>query len=157
MFVKNRWAVVHVYLFTYLLVIRNCSFKYVVLPKFLVHCSHFSEWFSHSLVVHGAMGCGQWSFKLVWRCHQLLSGFLAKGHLPRVSSQSRRWTETLVSCACVVSCIWGLAYLIVPLFIYTFKTHVLNTNGKVEILKYNYLYGFFPPSSHSKKYITIPS
>jgi hypothetical protein len=29
--------------------------------------------------VHGAM-----SFKLVWRCHQLLSVFLAKGHLPRV-------------------------------------------------------------------------
>ena len=27
---------------------------------------------------------------LVWRCHQLLSGFLAKGHLPRVSRQSRR-------------------------------------------------------------------
>ena len=26
---------------------------------------------------HG--GCGQKSFKLVWRCHQLLSGFLAKG------------------------------------------------------------------------------
>ena len=40
--------------------------------------------------VHGAMGCGQKSFKLVWRCHQLLSGFLAKGHLPRVSRQSRR-------------------------------------------------------------------
>ena len=46
------------------------------------------------------MGCGQnllsmepWaaakkSFKLVWRCHQLLSGFLAKGHLPRVSRRS---------------------------------------------------------------------
>ena len=34
---------------------------------------------------HGAMGCGQKSFKLVWRCHQLLSGFLAKDHLPRVS------------------------------------------------------------------------
>ena len=30
--------------------------------------------------------CGQKSFKLVWRCHQLLSGFLAKGHLPRVAS-----------------------------------------------------------------------
>ena len=23
------------------------------------------------------------SFRLVWRCHQHLSGFLAKGHLPR--------------------------------------------------------------------------
>ena len=39
--------------------------------------------------VHGAMGCSQKSFKLVWRCHQLLSGFLAKGHLSRVSCQSR--------------------------------------------------------------------
>ena len=28
------------------------------------------------------------SFKLVWWCHQLLSGFLANGHLPRVSLQS---------------------------------------------------------------------
>ena len=31
------------------------------------------------------------NFYLVWRCHQLLSsGFLAKGHLPWVSRQSRR-------------------------------------------------------------------
>jgi hypothetical protein len=36
------------------------------------------------------MGCGQKSFKLVWGCHQLLSGFLAKGYSPRVSSQSIR-------------------------------------------------------------------
>jgi hypothetical protein len=35
------------------------------------------------------MGCEQKSFKVVWRCHQLLSGFLAKGYLPRVSRQSR--------------------------------------------------------------------
>ena len=28
-----------------------------------------------------SMDCGQKSFKLVWRCHQPLSGFLAKGHL----------------------------------------------------------------------------
>ena len=40
--------------------------------------------------VHGATGCSQKSFKLVWRCHQLLSGFLlAKRHVPRVSRQSR--------------------------------------------------------------------
>ena len=37
---------------------------------------------------HG--GCGQKSFKLMGRCHQLLSGFLAKGHLLRVSRQSYR-------------------------------------------------------------------
>ena len=28
------------------------------------------------------------NFKLVWRCYHLLSGFLAKGHLPRGSRQS---------------------------------------------------------------------
>ena len=38
--------------------------------------------------VHGAMDCGQKSFKLVWRCHQLLSGFLAIDQLIRVSRQS---------------------------------------------------------------------
>ena len=38
-------------------------------------------------VLHGAMGK---NFQLVWRCHQLLSGFLTKGQLPRVSRQSRR-------------------------------------------------------------------
>ena len=30
------------------------------------------------------------NFQLVWLCHQLLSGFLAKGHLLRMSHQSRR-------------------------------------------------------------------
>ena len=29
------------------------------------------------------------TFKLMFRCHQLLSGFLPKGHLRRVSDQSR--------------------------------------------------------------------
>ena len=41
-------------------------------------------------VVHGAMAFGQKNFQLVWRCRQLLFGFLAKGHLPRVSRQSCR-------------------------------------------------------------------
>ena len=40
-------------------------------------------------VVHGVMGCGQKSFKLLWRCHKLLSEFKANGYLPRVSRQSR--------------------------------------------------------------------
>ena len=39
-------------------------------------------------VVHGPMGCSQKSVKLVWRCHQLLSWFLSKDHLFRVSRQS---------------------------------------------------------------------
>ena len=30
------------------------------------------------------------NFQLAWRCHQLLSGFLVKDHLSRVSCQSRR-------------------------------------------------------------------
>ena len=34
------------------------------------------------------MGCGQKSFKLVWQCLQLLSKFLAQGHLPRMSLES---------------------------------------------------------------------
>ena len=38
----------------------------------------------------GVMGCGQKSFKLVWWWYHLLSTFLFKGHLPRVSRQSRR-------------------------------------------------------------------
>ena len=37
--------------------------------------------------VYGAMGCGQKNFKLVWRCHQLLSRFLAKRQfVPSVAS-----------------------------------------------------------------------
>ena len=41
----------------------------------------------HDPVVHRTMGRGKKIFKLVWRCHQLLSGFLTKGHLPPVSRQ----------------------------------------------------------------------
>ena len=38
--------------------------------------------------VPGAMDWGQKTFKLVWRCYQLLSGFLVNGHLLRVPCQS---------------------------------------------------------------------
>ena len=34
------------------------------------------------------MGWGKKSFKVVWRCHQVPCGFLAKGYLPRVSYRS---------------------------------------------------------------------
>ena len=44
----------------------------------------------HVTVLHGDMDCGQNSFKLVWRCYQIQSGFLANGHLSRVSRQSSR-------------------------------------------------------------------
>ena len=47
----------------------------------------YCEWFTFDnnkyirrSVAHGTMGCGQKSFKLVWRCYQLMSGLLAKGH-----------------------------------------------------------------------------
>ena len=49
-----------------------------------------SNFLHYNPAVHGAMDCNQKSFKLVCWCHQLLSGFLANGHLPRVSRQSRR-------------------------------------------------------------------
>ena len=51
------------------------------------------------------------SFKLVWRCHQLLSGFLAKGHLPRVSRQSR-WSlmiRVIIKWSCA-QISWHLPY-----------------------------------------------
>ena len=50
----------------------------------LILCVRKSSFFS----VRGVMGCGRKCFTLVWRCHQLLSGFLAKGHLLQVSRQS---------------------------------------------------------------------
>ena len=40
------------------------------------------------LVIHGAMGCGEKGFKLVWKFHQLMFGFLVNGQLLRVSRQS---------------------------------------------------------------------
>jgi hypothetical protein len=43
-----------------------------------------------SLAVHGVMGCSRKSFKLVWQCHQFLSEFIARGHLPRVLRRSCR-------------------------------------------------------------------
>ena len=52
-------------------------------------------------VVHGLR---QKSFKLMWRCHQLLSGFLAKGHLPRVTRQSRQSLMIRV----IMKLSWGL-------------------------------------------------
>ena len=39
-------------------------------------------------VVREAMHCGQKIVTIVWRCHQLLFGFLARGTFPRVSRES---------------------------------------------------------------------
>ena len=47
----------------------------------------------NSAVVHSAMVCDHTCFMLVWRFHQLISGFLAKGRLPRVSRKSRLMTN----------------------------------------------------------------
>ena len=44
------------------------------------------KWGIHA--VHGSIGCSLKNSKLVWRCHQHLSGFLAKNQLTRVSRQS---------------------------------------------------------------------
>ena len=52
---------------------------YILVSKFIS---------SISCPVHGAMDYRQKMFKLVWRCHHLLSCFLAKGHLPRLQHQS---------------------------------------------------------------------
>ena len=39
-------------------------------------------------IIHGVMSCGEKPLKIMWRCHQLLTGVLAKGRLSRVSRQS---------------------------------------------------------------------
>ena len=56
--------------------------------------------------VNGAISCGQKSFTLVWGWQKLLSGFLAKGHLPRVSRQSRLSAND--KCGCIVLMGWSL-------------------------------------------------
>ena len=35
------------------------------------------------------------SFKLVWQCHQLLSGFLAKGHFTTCKNPLSAWFESM--------------------------------------------------------------
>ena len=59
---------------------------------FAIHLDYYNYFVYNSIpsntAVHGVMGCGQKSFKLVWQYHQLLSEFLPKGHLPRMSLQS---------------------------------------------------------------------
>ena len=61
-------------------------------------------------VVYGVMGSGQKkkNFQLVWRCHQLLTGFLAKGHLSRVSRQSLysrvKLTKRFLQASCNIVC-----------------------------------------------------
>ena len=54
---------------------------YLYLPIFLIR--------SRNPVIHGVMVVAKRRFTLLWRCHRLLSVFLANGHLPRVSRQSR--------------------------------------------------------------------
>ena len=62
------------------------------------------------------MGCGQKNFQLVWWCHQLLSGFLAKGHLLRVSRQSLIIRVIMKS--------WGLCTDLLPFALQLKKTPV---------------------------------
>ena len=48
--------------------------------------------------VHGIIDCGRKSLMLMWRCQQLLFGFVAKGDLHQVSRQSYNdkggWDDT---------------------------------------------------------------
>ena len=68
--------------------------SYIFLAHLINHMRIFEQKYSlNGLFVHGDMGCGQKSFMLVRRIHQLLPGFLAKGHLPRVSYQLRLSTN----------------------------------------------------------------
>ena len=75
-------------------------------------------------VVHGAMGCGQKRFNLVWWCHQLLSGFLAKVHLPRVSRQSSRSLMIRL----IMKWSWGLCTDLLA-----FDLQLRKTPGKAEL------------------------
>ena len=65
-------------------------------PEFLIEATKRIYLETYSPVVHRAMDYDQKSFKLVWRGLQLLSGFLPKYHLPRVSRQSRLSTNDKV-------------------------------------------------------------
>ena len=67
--------------------------------------------------VHGAMGCGQKSLGLVWRCHQLLSGFLAKGHLPRMSRQSHVFICVYVGYGIMYVCMYVCMYVYIYIYI----------------------------------------
>ena len=79
-----------------------------------------------SPVPHGAMGCGQKGFKLIWRCHQLLSGFLAKGHLRRVSRQSRRSLMIRVINQVGVALFPSFYHLFISLFRFSFYINKVN-------------------------------
>ena len=68
--------------------------------------------------VLGIMGCSQKSFKLVWRCHQLLSGCLAKCHFSRVSRQSLRSLIIRV----IMKQSWGLCRDLLPFALQLRKT-----------------------------------
>jgi hypothetical protein len=73
----------------YFIVLRNVSEQLMTIVQIMLPCDFHTIISFHRPVVHGPMGCGQNIFKLVWRCHQLLSWFPGKSHLPRVSHQSR--------------------------------------------------------------------
>ena len=64
----------------FMLRLKYCKVKNAVVWKYGVIYPAF----------HGTMVGSQKSARLVRRCHQLMSGFLAKGYLPPVSRQSRR-------------------------------------------------------------------
>jgi hypothetical protein len=103
----------------------------------------------HDPVVHRTMGRGKKIFKLVWRCHQLLSGFLTKGHLPRVSCQSRRSLMIWVT----MQWSWGLCTELLA-----FALQLRNTPRKPQLgdvwwggcaTSHRLKWGPFPPNEFS--------
>ena len=79
---------------------RECS---PVRLSYKTYCDAYSA-------VHGAVNRSQKSFKLVWRCHQLLYGFLAKGYLsPSVTSVANdNWLWNVPGGCAQIS--WHLPY-----------------------------------------------
>ena len=75
------------------LIILVSLFKYIIRTLFS-NIASLHQVFHHS-VISFLLSMESWAaakrnVQLVWRCHQLLPGFLAKGHLPRVSCHSRQ-------------------------------------------------------------------
>ena len=69
------------------------------------------------------------SFKLVWRYHQFLSGFLANGHLPRASHQSRLSANDKDDNTAVILIARCLNYIRYVLYK---ECHIVNDNNKIE-------------------------
>ena len=91
-FLGTRNSLQSVYYFNQMFcgVLSQVSGFSVLIDGFIVFhfcATHFRVMASSELL--SVESCGKKIFMLLYRCHQILSGFLAKGHFPRVSYQSR--------------------------------------------------------------------